>query len=215
MLCGHIGSVPTGVGFGLAGILRLFGLIMFLFFRYLGPNHWYKINQLLKNGLHKTDGDSLNLSPSILYLSYYCNHSPHMINDPMSKIYDYNIFGNSTTADYVMLGGVLIFVSSFFPGWCVGGNLPAINWLHFVWLPFTCFWPHSSSAGGSMGICQRPCWPKSHRALPLRSKSSTPCYGWPRPLLSVGCWRAKWLPFGKYSVANIVLISSLSSSGAS
>jgi POT family proton-dependent oligopeptide transporter len=124
MLCGYVGEkVGYSWGFGLAGIFMFFGMLQF----YLSQNIFGQVglpplrtNDQNNNNAadvitSEANGGKLNpftnmdlgiiMVISILALTW-------VINDPMSKVYNSNIFGNTSNAGYAILVclGLFIFI---------------------------------------------------------------------------------------------------------
>jgi POT family proton-dependent oligopeptide transporter len=220
MLCGYIGEkVDWSFGFGLAGIFMFLGLIMFYFFQGIFGEVGLKplvVNKTASESESaQTDGDKRNpFLPADIWLIILAAIIAlvWVINDPMSKIYEYNIFGNSTRADYVMLGGVLIFVFIIFSrlvrySEITRDKLIALCMIAFFYM---LFWASFEQAGGSMSIFAKDYVDRSLTGgfATTFKVINTLLTVVPLAIISWVLSRLTRVTFGKYSTANLVLISS-------
>lgn len=234
MLCGYIGEeVSWSYGFGLAGIFMLLGLIMFYYFQnifgevgdkpIIEERKISKANDdapldsnIVKEDLHN-DGDKRNpflLIDKIMMFLAAMIALVWIINDPMSKIYNYNIFGNDTVANYVILSAVIIFVSLLFSRLSRFSSITRDKLLALCIIAFfyMLFWAAFEQAGGSMNIFAKD---YVNRGL---SGSFATTFKTINTLLTVVplaiiTWvltRLTASTFKKYPIANIVVLVSFS-----
>lgn len=163
MLCGYIGEkVAWSFGFGLAGIFMLLGLIMFYFFQGIFGDVGLKpivMKATAESGGTQTasDGDKRNPFSTMdiaLVIMAALIAIVWVVNDPMSKIYNFNVFGSSENADYVILAGVLIFVFILFSRLARYSELTRDKLIALCMIAFfyMLFWASFEQAGGSMNI---------------------------------------------------------------
>ena len=158
MLCGYLGEkISWGLGFGLAGIFMFFGLIMF----YLAQGIFGDIGSKPTNTGNETiaaeDKDKRNpftMMDQILIGITALTALVWVINDPMSKIYNTNIFGNSTNAGYAILFALALFLYILFSriirySPTTRDRMFAILIIAFFYM---LFWASFEQAGGSMTI---------------------------------------------------------------
>ncbi|MBK8701578.1 MAG: peptide MFS transporter [Saprospiraceae bacterium] len=158
MLCGYMGEkVGWSWGFGLAGIFMFFGMIMFYLAQPIfGSIGMKPINTGNVNAL-TDDGDKRNPFTTVdkILISITATLAlVWVINDPMSKIYNSNIFGNSTNAGYVILFALLIFLFILFSRILRYSPVTRDRMFAVVIIAFfyMLFWASFEQAGGSMTI---------------------------------------------------------------
>lgn len=165
-LCGYIGEkVGYSWGFGLAGIFMFFGMLQFLLSQKIFGEVGLPPSQNASNAESVTSEDVTSeanggkLNPftkkdltliAITALSALL----WVVNDPMSKVYDINLFGNKTNAGYVILGTLLLFLyilfSRIFRYAPVTRDRMISVFIIAVFYMF--FWAAFEQAGGSMTI---------------------------------------------------------------
>lgn len=221
MLCGYIGEkIAWSYGFGLAGIFMFLGLIMFYYFQGIFGEVGVKPQVVdKKNEMTTTqsagDGDKKNpftVLDLVLIALAAIIALVWIINDPMSKIYSYNVFGNSRNADYVILAGVIIFVFILISrlirySAITRDKLIALCMIAFFYM---LFWAAFEQAGGSMSI-----FAKDYVDRSLTGNFATIFKGINTLLTVVPLAIITWVltkltrvTFSKYSTANIVLLIS-------
>jgi proton-dependent oligopeptide transporter, POT family len=159
MLCGYLGEkVSWSYGFGLAGVFMFFGLIMF----YFGQNIFGDIGVKPTGNDAPTaeelnDGDKRNPFTQIDKILIGIAAAVGIVwilNDPFSKIYGYNIFGNEGNATYAILGGVVLFLFILFSR--IYRYSPITKDRMFavviIAIVYMLFWAAFEQAGGSMTI---------------------------------------------------------------
>lgn len=221
MLCGYIGEkVDWSYGFGLAGIFMLLGLVMFYFFQGIFGDVGLKPlvtanSKSSEPNAVASDGDKRNPFLTIdivLIILAAIIALVWVINDPMSKIYNFNIFGDSTTADYVMLGGVIIFLFILFSRLVRYSKITREKLIALCMIAFfyMLFWAAFEQAGGSMSI-----FAKDYVDRSLTGGFATTFKVINTLLTVVPLAIITWVlsklfrvTFGKYAIANMVLISS-------
>ncbi|MEZ4909921.1 MAG: peptide MFS transporter [Saprospiraceae bacterium] len=166
LLCGYVGEkVGYSWGFGLAGIFMFFGMLQFYFsnkiFGTVGlPPSIAKTNQVNASSEDITfyeNGGKLNPFTTfelILIALISILAVTWVINDPISRVYGVNIFGNSTNAGWVILVCVIIFIFilvkriiNYAPH--TRDRLWAVFIIAFFYM---LFWASFEQAGGSMTI---------------------------------------------------------------
>lgn len=227
MLCGYLGEkVSWSLGFGLAGVFMLLGLIMFHYFQNIFGDVGAKPLTAKITSTNASedqtksaqdDGDKKNpftkLDLSLIVIAAI-SALVWVINDPMSKIYNFNIFGSDTVANYVILGAVIIFVYIIFSRLFRYSNLTRDKLIGLCMIAFfyMLFWAAFEQAGGSMNIF----------AKDYVDRSLTGSFGTTFKIINtlltvvplvIITWVLALLgarTFKKYSIANIVLVGSFS-----
>lgn len=166
LLCGYVGEkVGYSWGFGLAGIFMFFGMLQFYFsnkiFGKVGlppaNNSAHVANAVSDDITSAENGGKLNPFTKfelILIALIAITAITWVINDPLSKVYGTNIFGNATNAGWVILACVLIFIFilvkrilNYAPH--TRDRLWAVFIIAFFYM---LFWASFEQAGGSMTI---------------------------------------------------------------
>jgi proton-dependent oligopeptide transporter, POT family len=159
MLCGYLGEkVGWGYGFGLAGIFMFFGLIMF----YLGQNIFGDIGadpvgQQALTAQEINDGDKRNpftdLDKVLISIAAIIG-IVWIINDPASKIYEFNIFGNPKNATIAILVAIALFLFILFSRIIRYSPVTRDRMIAVVIIAivYMLFWACFEQAGGSMTI---------------------------------------------------------------
>jgi POT family proton-dependent oligopeptide transporter len=165
-LCGYIGEkVGFSWGFGLAGIFMFFGMLQFwLSQRIFGdvglPPVAVDASVAVSqddNITSEANGGKLNPFTTIdLVLTALTAITAlvWIINDPMSKVYGVNIFGESGNAGYVILGALLLFLFILFSRISRYAHVTRDRMLavFIIAVFYMFFWASFEQAGGSMTI---------------------------------------------------------------
>lgn len=165
MLCGYLGEkVGWSWGFGLAGVFMFLGMIQF----YLTQNIFGEIGKKPDDSAEAKDHNVAELTKEenggklnpftgldkILIAITAAVSLIWIINDPMSRIYDYNIFGTDQVSNYAILGAFILFLVIMFTrilrySSTTRDRMIAV-FLFAVFYMF--FWVCFEQAGGSMTI---------------------------------------------------------------
>ena len=165
MLCGYLGEkVGWSWGFGLAGIFMFLGMIQF----YLSQKIFGNIGEKPDNSKSEStqniaeiskeeNGGKLNIFTSLdkIFIGITATIAlVWVINDPMSKIYNFNIFGTESMANYAILGAFLLFLYIMFSRILRYSNTTRDRMIAvFMFAVFYMFfWLCFEQAGGSMTI---------------------------------------------------------------
>ena len=166
MLCGYLGeNVGWSWGFGLAGIFMFMGMLQFHFtqqiFGEIGLKPELKNAEDTANDLaemtSEENGGKLNpftMVDKILIGIAATIALVWIINDPMSKVYNYNIFGGDTAAGYAILVALLVFLAILairIARYAVVTRDRMLAVLFFA-IFYMFFWVCFEQAGGSMTI---------------------------------------------------------------
>ncbi|MBP6397641.1 MAG: MFS transporter [Saprospiraceae bacterium] len=221
MLCGYIGEkVDWSYGFGLAGIFMFLGLIMFYYFQGIfgdvGLKPLVAANEINKTDATLTgDGDKRNpfLKVDLVLIALAAVIAlVWVINDPMSKIYGYNVFGSSENADYVILGGVILFVVILFSrlvrySEITRDKLVALCMIAFFYM---LFWAAFEQAGGSMNIFAKDYVDRSLTGgfATTFKVINTLLTVVPLAIITWVLTKLARITFAKYGIANIILLTS-------
>jgi proton-dependent oligopeptide transporter, POT family len=163
MLCGYLGeNIGWSWGFGLAGIFMFLGMIAFHLsgniFGEIGDQPAGESSVAQVAELEKEENGG-KLNPFTLFDKVLITISAGLaliwvINDPMSKIYGNNIFGNPENANYVILGSFMLFL------FILGSRI--VRYFHItrdrmiavfsIAIFYMFFWACFEQAGGSMTI---------------------------------------------------------------
>lgn len=163
MLCGYLGEIlGWSWGFGLAGIFMLLGLLQFLFaqgiFGEVGkkPN---KINKTIETDDHTEIEDKLNpftIIDKILIIIVAIAGLTWVINDPLSKIGDFNLlsFGGSDFSNTTIIITLILFVFLLGSRIIRYSSITRDKMIAVVIFAFFIifFWASFEQAGGSMSI---------------------------------------------------------------
>ena len=164
MLCGYLGEkVGWSWGFGLAGVFMFLGMIQF----HLSRNIFGQIGDQPAGGeasaadiaeiTTEENGGKLNPFTTIDKLLIAVTSIiaiVWIINDPMSKIYDFNIFGGDSMANNAIIGAFLLFLVIMFTRitrYSTTTRDRMIAVLGFA-IFYMFFWLCFEQAGGSMTI---------------------------------------------------------------
>lgn len=221
MLCGYIGEkVAWSYGFGLAGIFMFLGLIMFYYFQGIFGNVGLKPQEASKSAeadMTKTaeDGDKKNpfsMLDLVLIALAAVIALVWIINDPMSKIYSYNVFGDPKNADYVILVGVILFVFILISrllrySAITRDKLIALCMIAFFYM---LFWAAFEQAGGSMSIFAKDYVDRSLTGSFATTFKviNTLLTVVPLAIITWVLTKLSRVTFAKYGMANMVLILS-------
>lgn len=166
MLCGYIGEkVGFSWGFGLAGIFMFFGMMQFLLSQRIFGDVGLPPARNLVTGpqgqvqdiTSEANGGRLNpftTTDLVLTAITALLALTWVINDPMSKVYGSNLFGNSTNAGYVMLGCLFLFLFLLFSR-IIRYSAVTRDRMFAVFIIaifYMFFWASFEQAGGSMTI---------------------------------------------------------------
>lgn len=163
-LCGYIGeNVGFSWGFGLAGIFMFFGMLQFWLSQHifgevgLPPSRSNQSAGAIDDITTEANGGKLNLFTKIdlaLIAIAAVTALLWVVNDPMSKVYDFNIFGNSSNAGYIILGTLLLFLFILFSR--ILRYTPVTRdrmiAVFIIAIFYMFFWAAFEQAGGSMTI---------------------------------------------------------------
>ena len=158
MLCGYVGEkIGWSLGFGLAGIFMFLGLVMF----YLAQGifgetgqHPTNADQTQLSGLDEDKRNPFTSLDKILITITASTALIWVINDPISKIYNYNVFQNTQIAGWVIFCNFLLFLFILFSrifryNKVTRDRMFAILIIAFFYM---LFWAAFEQAGGSMSI---------------------------------------------------------------
>lgn len=165
-LCGYIGEkVGYSWGFGLAGIFMFFGMLQFYLsqkiFGTVGLPPSSQLNESSQAAAtditSESEGGKLNpftRTDLILIVITALSALIWVVNDPMSKVYGFNLFGNKTNAGYVIAGTLVLFLyilfSRIYRYSIVTRDRMIAVFIIAVFYMF--FWASFEQAGGSMTI---------------------------------------------------------------
>ncbi len=221
MLCGYIGEkVGFSWGFGLAGIFMFFGMLQFYLSQKifgdvgLPPerNTVSAISGSADDMTTEANGGKLNPFTTfdlILVAITAIGALTWIINDPMSKVYNNNIFGNSTNAGYVILGCLSLFLfilfSRIFRYSTVTRDRMLAVFIIAVFYMF--FWASFEQAGGSMTIFAKDYLNRSLEgsSAMLFKIFNTLLTVVPLGIITYVLWKMFQQTFAKFAVANIFL----------
>jgi POT family proton-dependent oligopeptide transporter len=221
MLCGYIGEkVGFSWGFGLAGIFMFFGMLQFYLsqkiFGDVGlPTDRNAIAAVAGSADDMTtevNGGKLNPFTAIdliLVGITAIGALTWIINDPMSKVYGNNIFGNSSNAGYVILGCLALFLyilfSRIFRYSTVTRDRMLAVFIIAVFYMF--FWAAFEQAGGSMTIFAKDYMDRSleGNSAMLFKIFNTLLTVVPLGIITYVLWKLFTQTFARFAVANIFL----------
>lgn len=162
LLCGYLGEeVGWSYGFGLAGVFMFFGMCAFYLFQNIfgtiGLTPKEESNADIATSALEENGGKLNpftIVDKILIAITASLALVWIINDPMSKVYNYNIFGNSTNAGYAILIALGIFLLILATRIARYSKVTRDRMIAVVIIAFfyMLFWASFEQAGGSMTI---------------------------------------------------------------
>lgn len=221
MLCGYIGEkVGFSWGFGLAGIFMFFGMLQF----YLSQKIFGDVGLPPdKNAAAAEAGSADDLTTEvnggklnpftaidlILVGITAIGALTWIINDPMSKVYGNNIFGNSSNAGYVILGCLALFLyimfSRIFRYSTVTRDRMLAVFIIAVFYMF--FWASFEQAGGSMTIFAKDYMDRSleGNSAMLFKIFNTLLTVVPLGIITYVLWKLFTQTFARFAVANIFL----------
>jgi len=226
MLCGYIGEkVGFSWGFGLAGIFMFFGMLQFYLSQKifgdvgLPPDRKAAAAVLGSKEDVTTIENGGKLNPftkmdMLLIGLTAITALVWIINDPMSKVYGTNIFGNSTNAGYMILSALVLFLfilfSRIFRYAPVTRDRMIAVFIIAVFYMF--FWAAFEQAGGSMTI-----FAKDYMDRTLEGNSAmlfkifnTCLTVVPLAMITFVLWKLFTQTFQKYALASIFLGCSFS-----
>lgn len=163
MLCGYLGEVlGWSWGFGLAGIFMLLGLLQFTLAQGIFGDKGKKPNKdeaVIDSGDEAVIKDKLNpftLFDKILIIIVAIAGLTWIINDPLSKIANYNIlsFNKTDFSNHTIIGTLLIFVFLLSSRIIRYSKVTRDRMIAVVIIAFFIifFWASFEQAGGSMSI---------------------------------------------------------------
>jgi len=163
MLCGYMGEIlGWSWGFGLAGIFMLLGLLQFTLAQGIFGDVGKKPNsqdKSIETDDHKKIEDKLNPFTAIdklLILIVAITGLTWIINDPISKIGDFNLFniGGTDYSGYVILGTLILFLYLLGSRIVRYSPITRDKMIAVVIFAFFIifFWASFEQAGGSMSI---------------------------------------------------------------
>ncbi|MBK8632514.1 MAG: peptide MFS transporter [Saprospiraceae bacterium] len=222
MLCGYLGEkVGWSWGFGLAGIFMFLGMIQF----YLAQNIFGEIGKKpqasdssaanIAESATEENGGKLNPFTTVDKILIGIAGTIALvwvINDPMSKVYGYNIFGGETMAGYSILFAFFIFLVILFTR--IVRYIPKTRdrmiAVFILAIFYMFFWACFEQAGGSMTIFADD---YTQRALVGNSAlmfkiSNTLLTVIPMGILTYVLYSLFVQTFKKYGASNLVLGSS-------
>lgn len=221
MLCGYIGEkVGFSWGFGLAGIFMFFGMLQFYLSQKIfgdvglppDRNVVAAISGSADDMTTEANGGKLNPFTTfdlILVAITAIGALTWIINDPMSKVYNNNIFGNSTNAGYVILGCLSLFLfilfSRIFRYSTVTRDRMLAVFIIAVFYMF--FWASFEQAGGSMTIFAKDYMDRSlegSSAMLFKIFNTLLTVG-PLAIITFVLWKMFQQTFAKFAIANIFL----------
>jgi proton-dependent oligopeptide transporter, POT family len=160
MLCGYLGEkVGWSYGFGLAGIFMFFGTIMFYLAQDIFQHIGYAPDKTSEASKIEEAEDKDKRNPFTTFdvgviAAMAVTALIWIINDPMSKIYGFNVFVNNTIANYAIIGCVIAFILLLISRILrydnvVRDRMFAVIIIAFIYM---LFWAAFEQAGGSMTI---------------------------------------------------------------
>ena len=163
MLCGYLGEVlGWSWGFGLAGIFMLLGLLQFTLAQGIFGDKGEKPNKdeaIIDSGNDAVIKDKLNpftLFDKVLIIIVAVAGLTWIINDPLSKIANYNIlsFNKTDFSNHTIIGTLLIFVFLLSSRIIRYSKVTRDRMIAVVIIAFFIifFWASFEQAGGSMSI---------------------------------------------------------------
>ncbi len=221
MLCGYIGEkVGFSWGFGLAGIFMFFGMLQFFLSQKIfgdvglppDRNKVAAISGSADDMSTEANGGRLNPFTTIdliLVSITAIGALTWIINDPMSKVYNNNIFGNSSNAGYVILGCLILFLfilfSRIFRYSTVTRDRMLAVFIIAVFYMF--FWASFEQAGGSMTIFAKDYMDRSLEgsSAMLFKIFNTLLTVVPLVIITYVLWKLFTQTFARFAVANIFL----------
>ncbi len=167
LLCGYIGEkVGYSWGFGLAGVFMFFGMLQFYFSNAIfgevgkpptGESKKSDPSASISDLTSEANGGKLNpfSTLELIWVAVIAIGAiTWVVNDPMSKVYSFNLFGNSQNSGMVIITCVLLFlvllikrISNYSP--LTRDRLFAVFMIAFFYM---LFWAAFEQAGGSMTI---------------------------------------------------------------
>ncbi|MCB9309763.1 MAG: peptide MFS transporter [Lewinellaceae bacterium] len=167
LLCGYIGEkVGYSWGFGLAGVFMFFGMLQFYFSNAIfgevgkpptGESKKSDASASISDLTSEANGGKLNpfSTLELIWVAVIAIGAiTWVVNDPMSKVYSFNLFGNSQNSGMVIITCVLLFlvllikrISNYSP--LTRDRLFAVFMIAFFYM---LFWAAFEQAGGSMTI---------------------------------------------------------------
>lgn len=221
MLCGYIGeTVSWSWGFGLAGIFMFFGMLQFYFSQNIFGNVGLKPEKNTDtSAVKKTvdeNGDKLNPFTKLdlfLIAIVAITGLLWIINDPMSKISEYNFFnftvGGNPGDTFAIVSAVLIFVFILISRIIRYDRITRDRMIAVVIFAFftVFFWAAFEQAGGSMTIfagdyTNRSLEGASAMAFKIINTLITIV---PLGIISYVLFKLFQQTFAKYALANIIL----------
>lgn len=221
MLCGYIGeTVSWSWGFGLAGIFMFFGMLQFYFSQNIFGNVGLKPEKNTDtSAVKKTvdeNGDKLNPFTKLdlfLIAIVAITGLLWIINDPMSKISEYNFFnftvGGNPGDTFAIVSAVLIFVFILISRIIRYDRITRDRMIAVVIFAFftVFFWAAFEQAGGSMTIfagdyTNRSLEGASAMAFKVINTLITIV---PLGIISYVLFKLFQQTFAKYALANIIL----------
>ncbi len=221
MLCGYIGEkVGFSWGFGLAGIFMFFGMLQFLLsqkiFGDVGlppiKNAAIAVAGSKDDVTTEENGGKLNpfttLDLTLISITAI-TALVWIINDPMSKVYNNNIFGNPTNAGYAVLGALLLFLFILFSRITRYSKVTRDRMfaVFIIAVFYMFFWASFEQAGGSMTI-----FAKDYLDRTLEGNSAllfkifnTFLTVVPLGIITFVLWRLFSQTFKNYALANVFL----------
>lgn len=218
-LCGYIGeNVGFSWGFGLAGIFMFFGMLQFWLSQHifgevgLPPSKSIQSAAAIDDITSEANGGKLNPFTKIdlaLIAIAAVTALLWVVNDPMSKVYDFNIFGNSSNAGYIILGTLLLFLFILFSRIVRYAPVTRDRMIavFIIAIFYMFFWAAFEQAGGSMTI-----FAKDYMDRTLEGNSAllfkifnTLLTVIPLGIITYVLWKLFLQTFSKYALANIFL----------
>jgi proton-dependent oligopeptide transporter, POT family len=221
MLCGYIGEkVGFSWGFGLAGIFMFFGMLQFYLSQKIfgdvglppDRNAVAAVAGSADDMTTEVNGGKLNPFTAIdliLVGITAIGALTWIINDPMSKVYGNNIFGNSSNAGYVILGCLALFLyilfSRIFRYSTVTRDRMLAVFIIAVFYMF--FWASFEQAGGSMTIFAKDYMDRSleGNSAVLFKIFNTLLTVVPLGIITYVLWKLFTQTFARFALANIFL----------
>jgi POT family proton-dependent oligopeptide transporter len=219
-LCGYIGeNIGYSWGFGLAGIFMFFGMLQFWLsqsiFGDVGLPPKSKEDMATSNTEDMTsdeNGGKLNpftkLDLTLIAITAV-TALIWVVNDPMSKVYGFNLFGNSSNAGYVVLGAFALFLYILYSriGRYARVTRDRMIAVFVIAIFYMFFWAAFEQAGGSMTI-----FAKDYMDRTLEGSSAltfkifnTLLTIIPLGIITYVLWKLFVQTFSRYALANIFL----------
>lgn len=223
-LCGYIGEkVGFSWGFGLAGIFMFFGMLQFLLSQKifgevgLPPSHLENTSKSTDSEDLTSDANGGKMNPFttldvILTAITAVTALVWVVNDPMSKVYGVNIFGESSNAGFVILGALILFLLILFSRISRYAPITRDRMLavFIIAVFYMFFWASFEQAGGSMTIFAKDYLDRTlEGSSALIFKVCNACLTViPLGIITFVLWKLFQQTWKNYALANVFLATS-------